>query len=300
MTIEPGDPSRPDWPSRAGTGVRVSVIMPAFNAAPFIEEAVESVLTQGVDGLELLVVDDGSTDDTLVRLRRVQDPRLRVVPLSKVGVGAARNHGLSLARGEYLGFLDADDRWRPGKLRQQLALLESEPDVGFVFTNFRRFDASGFHAETQFDFVPHLRHVPTRPSRAGEGRVILGSAFEALVGCPQLPCWTQTMLARAALVRGIAFPPDMRLSQDLYYVLNVYRVAAGAYIAEPLVEVRRHGGNSYRHAFEKIRPDIEALTRTLATVTNSRERTALRRRLGRAWLAAGYHQLHAGHVATAA
>jgi glycosyltransferase involved in cell wall biosynthesis len=277
----------------------VSVIIPTHNFADFIEDAVASALNQDVVGLEVIVVDDGSTDDTPDRLARISDPRLRSIRLAHGGVGVARNRGLSLARGRYFAFLDADDRWRPGKLARQIALLESEPDVGFVFTNFVRFDDRGFHPETQFDLVPELAAQPTRPSRAGKGFVIVGDSFCSLAPIPQLPCWTQTMLVRSEVVRGLEFPADMRLSQDLFYVLNTYRVANGAYIADPLVEVRRHPGNSYRRADVKMLPDIDALTRTLRVTSSAPHRAVLRRRLGNAWLAAGYHFIRAGKLRAA-
>jgi glycosyltransferase involved in cell wall biosynthesis len=287
-------PAPPHAPRNDASTVVLSVLIPTRNFGQFIGEAVASVLSQDVAGLEVLVIDDGSTDDTEEQLARITDPRLRAIRLSHVGVGAARNHGLSVARGRYIAFLDADDRWRPGKLRRQLALLESEPSVGFVFTNFVRFDEQGFHAETQFDLVPEMASLPTRTSRDGDGYVISGDTFCGLAPLSQLPCWTQTMVVRADLVRGIEFPSDMKLSQDLYYVLNVYRVANGAFIREPLVEVRRHGGNSYRRADVKLLPDLDALTRTLPCATNPLHRATLRRRLGAAWLAAGHHFLRAG------
>ncbi len=276
------------------TAPTVSVIIPTYNFGHFIEDAVASVLDQDVPGVEVIIVDDGSIDDTAERLSRMTDPRLRTARLPHGGVGAARNHGLSLARGRHIAFLDADDQWRPGKLARQIALLESEPDVGFVFTNFVRFNERGFHKETQFDLVPELATLPSRPSREGGGQVLAGDTFCNLVPLSQLPCWTQTMLARAKVVRGLEFPADMRLSQDLFYVLNTYRVANGAYINDPLVEVRRHSRNSYRRADVKLLPDINALTRTLPLTTSRPQRDVLRRRLGRAWLAAGSHFFRAG------
>lgn len=275
---------------------RVSVIIPTYNFGHFIEESVGSVLAQIVTDLEVLVVDDGSTDDTLARLARIDDARLRVLRIPKQGVGAARNHGIDHARGQYVAFLDADDRWRHDKLTRQVAILDDEPDVGFVFTNFVRFDDHGFHTETQFDLVPQLRAIPTRQTRAGGGRVIEGDTFSELAPMTQLPCWTQTMLVRARVIRSVRFPPDLRLSQDLSFVLNVYRVARGAMIDDPLVEVRRHVGNSYRRPDQKLRPDIDAIARVASQVSAEPHRTVIRRRLGRAWLALGYHHFWNGRV----
>ncbi len=280
--------------------VLVSVIIPAHNAEPYIAEAVTSVLAQQVADLEVIVLDDASTDNTAEVVSQVGDPRVRLVRLDKVGVGAARNKGLELARGRFIAFLDADDRWCTGKLARQLALLQSESDVGFVFANFRRFDADGYHTETQFHYTPQIADVPTRPARAGGGKVIVGETFVALAGMSQLPCWVQTMLIRSEVARPLAFPPDMRLSQDLPFVLDVYATARGAFIEDPLVEVRRHAANSYRSAAEKIAPDLDGLTRTLSHLTAPAHRRVLRDRLGRAWMSAGYHYLWSGQSAKAA
>jgi len=273
----------------------VSVIIATHNFGQFVEEAVDSVLSQGVDDLEVLVIDDGSTDDTQARLAAIHDPRLRIAPLAKVGVGAARNHGIDLATGKYIAFLDADDRWCPSKLQRQIAVLESEPDVGMVFTNFTRFDAiRGTYPETQFDFVPELARIPVRPSRAGGGFVIDGDAFPHLVATGQFATWIQTVLLRADQVRAFRYPADMRLSQDLCYMLRVYTAVRASYLREPLVEVRRHTTNSYRQPTEKLRPDLDAFTRVERELTNPAHRSAMRARLGRAWLSLGYHHFWAG------
>jgi len=281
--------------------VLVSVIIATHNFGQFVEEAVDSVLSQGVDDLEVLVVDDGSTDDTLARLAGIHDSRLRVATLPKVGVGAARNHGIDLATGKYMAFLDADDRWRPTKLQRQLAVLESEPDVGMVFTNFTRFDAvRGTYPETQFDFVPERARMPARPSRAGGGFVIDGDPFPHLVATGQFATWIQTVLLRSDQVRGLRYPADMRLSQDLCYMLRVYTAVRASYLREPLVEVRRHATNSYRQPAEKLRPDLDAFTRVERELTNPGHRQAMRHRLGRAWLSLGYHHFWGGHPLAAA
>jgi glycosyltransferase involved in cell wall biosynthesis len=281
--------------------MRVSVIIPTYNYGPYIEEAVASVLGQGIDDLEVIVVDDASTDDTLARLARCTDARLRVAALARGGVCLARNHGLSLARGTYIAFLDADDRWRPGKLARQLAILEREPDVGMVFTNFRRFDANGAHAETQFDHIPGLTDIPTRASVAGDGRVIEADTFTSLIQLRIFPAWLQTVVIRADAVADITFPPELTLSQDLYYMARVYTRVRAAYISDVLVDVRRHETNSYQTGADKLAPDIRALTRALVDVTAPpAHRLALRARLGQAWLSLGYQQFSSGHAFRAA
>jgi glycosyltransferase involved in cell wall biosynthesis len=274
----------------------VSVIIASHNFGQYITEAVMSVLTQGVDDLEVIVVDDASTDDTRERLSGISDPRVRAEYLQKVGVGAARNHGLRLARGRFVGYLDADDRWCPGKLKAQIEVLRSEPDVGFVFTNFVRFDENGRHPNTQFDIIPELYELPLRESREGHARVIEADALVSLVATRQFPAWIQTALIRADCTRDIEFPEDMRLSQDYCYMLRIYSVARAAFIQEPLVEVRRHTANSYRRPEEKLKPDIDALTRVADEVRDAGQRDAVLRRLGRAYLSLGHHHFWRGEA----
>jgi glycosyltransferase involved in cell wall biosynthesis len=119
----------------AGHKPLVSVIIAAFNAADYIGEAIESVLAQDVP-LEVLVIDDESTDDTWQVLQGFGD-KILAVRQQKGGAYVARNLGARLARGEWLAFLDADDRWRPGKLAAQMAVAEA--DTGLVYTDCRNF-----------------------------------------------------------------------------------------------------------------------------------------------------------------
>jgi glycosyltransferase involved in cell wall biosynthesis len=110
----------------------VSVIMPAYNAERYVLEAVRSVLDQDYQPVEIVLIDDGSTDNTVELVRR-EAPQARIIQQANSGVAAARNTGLQGARGELLCFLDADDGWFPGKLRAQVDYLQRHPQVGLVF-----------------------------------------------------------------------------------------------------------------------------------------------------------------------
>jgi glycosyltransferase involved in cell wall biosynthesis len=118
---------------------RVSAIIIVFNGERFIAEAIESVLAQDLRDLELVVVDDGSTDDTreIVEKYVDTDPErvrlLRHPDHGNHGMSATRNLGMAKARGEYVAFLDADDVWLPGKLREQVEILDAEPETAMVF-----------------------------------------------------------------------------------------------------------------------------------------------------------------------
>ena len=127
----------------------VSVIIPTFNCCRYIEDAVESVLNQTCRPFEIIVVDDGSTDDTGSKLKKYKD-RVRVVTQENQGSSKARNVGLALSRGDYVAFLDADDRWGPEKLEWQLACFRELGDVGMVFTDFSAIDPDGGIVATRY------------------------------------------------------------------------------------------------------------------------------------------------------
>jgi glycosyltransferase involved in cell wall biosynthesis len=119
----------------------VSIVIPSFNCSLYICETIDSILAQqGVDALEVIVVDDGSTDDTVAQARSYGAP-VRVLQQANAGVSAARNHGIRVARGDFIALVDHDDYWFPTKLANQLAAFAQHPEVDVVFSNFRRWHA---------------------------------------------------------------------------------------------------------------------------------------------------------------
>jgi glycosyltransferase involved in cell wall biosynthesis len=114
---------------------QVSVIIPTYNRAQYIEESIRSVLVQSYTDLEVVVVDDGSVDDTEKVVSAIADPRLRYIRQENRGRSNARNHALSLARGKYVAFLDSDDLYLPGKIELQVDYLKKHPNVGMVYTS---------------------------------------------------------------------------------------------------------------------------------------------------------------------
>src|SRR5262245_30132400 len=113
----------------------VSVVIPAYNCARFIGEALDSVFAQDYPELEVVVVDDGSTDDTCAVVEGYGD-RVKLIRQRNAGAAVARNEGMRRASGEYVAFLDSDDLWLPGKLRLQIDHLESHRDVAMCCTRW--------------------------------------------------------------------------------------------------------------------------------------------------------------------
>ena len=120
----------------------ISVIIPTYNRASYICAAIDSVLAQTFNDYEIIVVDDGSTDDTLERLAVYKDQRIKVKHQKNLGQGFARNTGLSVASGEYIAFLDSDDVWMPGKLDLQYGQLVQSKNCYWSYTNAFAFQYS--------------------------------------------------------------------------------------------------------------------------------------------------------------
>jgi len=133
---------------------KITVTMPAYNASKFIKEAIESVLAQDHDSFELVILDDGSTDNTWEIIRRYKkDPRVRAFRNRKnTGGGAARNRTIRLARGKYVSFCDADDLMMPGNLKTLSRFLDAHPKTGMVYpkTLVITIDAKSRMLETPF------------------------------------------------------------------------------------------------------------------------------------------------------
>jgi GT2 family glycosyltransferase len=122
---------------------RVTVLLPVYNGAATIDQAVQSILIQTFSDFELLIVDDGSTDATPAKLASYRDPRVRVERLENRGVGGALKFGVEAARGDLIARMDADDISAPNRLERQVAALEANPDVGVVHALVHYMDRDG-------------------------------------------------------------------------------------------------------------------------------------------------------------
>lgn len=280
----------------------VSVVIPTHNYGRFIREAIDSVLAQTFDDFEIVVVDDGSTDNTLEIVTAIHDPRIKVVRTPHRGISAARNEGLAHIQGEFIAFLDSDDRWRPDKLERQIRMMQAEPELGAIFTNFVRFDEHGIFPQDQFAFFPELNTTPTTVTRDGGGRRITSDAFCTLVAFVEIPAYLQTMLFRTAVAKDLSFAADglyKGLCEDWNFCLRVYRRCQVGFIETPLVEVRRHGSNTTSRLSDAPYAHLAALRLLEGEALSKAERRALRRRVGRAVIAVGLQNVAQGRLRAA-
>lgn len=120
---------------------KVSIIVPVYNAANYIEQTIQSVLAQDYENWELILVENGSTDDSVAKIQAFDDERIRLIIMDgNAGAANARNEGMRQATGTYAGYIDADDLWRPDKLSRQIAFM-NEKSAAFAFTGYEFGDA---------------------------------------------------------------------------------------------------------------------------------------------------------------
>ncbi len=146
----------------------VSIIIPTYNCLEFLPIAIRSIQKQQVAELEILILDDGSTDESWQYLNAAaqRDQRIKPIKLAGGGVAKARNHGLRQAKGDYIAFLDADDIWFEGKLAKQLAFHQQQPEVTLTFTNYLHFSDDNPDLGDCFGYWPRFNKVATSSNKA--------------------------------------------------------------------------------------------------------------------------------------
>jgi len=224
----------------------VSVIIPAYNAAEFIGAAIESVLSQEVHADEILVIDDGSTDNTASIVRAYGGP-VRYIGQANGGPARARNRGLVESRGHYVAFLDADDLWSADKLRRQVGFMERHPEIGFCFADCMEFDAVGRASRSFLQSKTVFPNLPVDVTDSG-GTIIVGKFYEELL-------FENFIVTSTVVIRGGAWPRDRWFHETVYFDETLYngqdfelwfRLAThfrGGVIPEVLVRKRRHPAN---------------------------------------------------------
>ncbi|WP_211091371.1 glycosyltransferase family 2 protein [Pseudothauera rhizosphaerae] len=236
----------------------VSVVLPAYNVREHIGEAIRSIHAQHYGNLEIVVVDDGSTDGTADHVG-AEFPDVRLFRKANGGAATARNLGMREARGEYVAFLDADDVWLPGKLKAQIDYLDAHPDLGLVCGGFSFWtaDADGSFPDPDTLFPPVGEAPPEAENSGWVYHKLLLSNF----------VWTSTVVMRRALIERIGgYDEKLRLGQDYDYWLRASRETEIHRLGAVMALYRRHdasatargrGSPGTNHAVEIIQAAVQ-------------------------------------------
>jgi glycosyltransferase involved in cell wall biosynthesis len=206
----------------------ISVVIPTFNYGRFVEEAVDSVLAQTYDHLEVIVVDDGSEDDTRSRLERYGSA-ITCIHQANQGMSTARNTGIGNARGDWIAFLDSDDVWHPRKLEIQVAFLRENPHIDLLATGH----AYGVEGDWRLAELP--ARLPFRRISADD--LLIGSRFGTCGVLVRKGCFAEVGL----------FNTRLRAAEDVEMWIRIARRFSVGVIDMPLWRYRLHGNNTHQN-----------------------------------------------------
>jgi glycosyltransferase involved in cell wall biosynthesis len=282
----------------------VSVIVPTYNRAYCLQRTLNSVLGQSHQHFEVILIDDGSTDETRDLIARIygNDSRIRYYYQKNQGVTAARNQGLARIRGDYIALLDSDDVWLPFKLELQLACFEQCPELGMVWTDMQAIGPQGdivsqaylrtmYHAYRWFkitDLFAHSYLMPAERLLAGGARLHVGEIFSQMV-MGNLVHTSTVMLRRERLEKVRGFNENLRMSgEDYDFHLRTCREGPVGFIDVASIQYQtglpdRLSGKAFRTYTSQ-----NCLTTVLPHLQNGRTEVRLSRTMRRSRLAEIY------------
>lgn len=219
-----------------------SVVIPSYNHAGYIAEAVNSVLDQSLADLELIVVDDGSTDQSLAVLSGFKDPRLKIIRQDNQGAHAALNRGLQEAGGQYLALLNSDDVYHPQRLERAAGVLRTQPELGLVGSHIEIIDSGGKSLGVKHGYAdcsPWPLEEPEHSFRA------IDDLHAALLTENYWSTTSNFIFSRKYYDRVGDFRP-LRYAHDWDFALRMAGVAPLCLLPEPLMKYRVHASNTIR------------------------------------------------------
>jgi glycosyltransferase involved in cell wall biosynthesis len=211
------------------THPRVSVVIPTYNRAHLIGESIQSVLTQTFRDFELIVVDDGSSDDTETVVRRFGDPRIRYTYQENKGISGAQNTGIRTAKGGYIAFLGSDDLWLPALLQLEVEILGSNPDVGLAYAKAQAIDTDG-----------NLKSQISGTSQKYPGDTLKSALYGNFV------CTIAALMRRECFDRVGLFDETLKARVDYDMWIRMAKHYRFAYLDRVLAHFRIHSGRYTR------------------------------------------------------
>lgn len=199
---------------------KVSIIIPAYNAASYLPDSLSSIFMQTHSNYDVILVDDGSTDDTAAKVA-VFGSRVHYYLLSNSGgyPGLPRNVGMSLSDSDYICFLDADDIMLSDRVERQVAFLNANPDVGIVFSDYRNFSNSGQFTFSHFQTCSRLQNMlRNRPEYLLPSIQATALLLQENIGLP-----SSAMIRRSVLQKVPGFSTDLKTSEDFHFFYRIAR-----------------------------------------------------------------------------
>jgi len=237
----------------------VSVIVPSYNMANFLPQAVESALRQSYANLEVHIVDDGSTDNTAEVVRQWErDPRVHVHRQANSGLSHSRNQGIALSHGPFIALLDADDIWLPEKLSRQMQRFAGRPEVGVVYSDFEKMDREG-------------NALPKNVTHMHRGWVSGALLIENFVPA------SSAVVRRECFERFGGFDVSLRTGEDYEMWLRLSPHYQFDFIAEPPIRYRIWGGQMSKDYRARYETGIRTMQNFLAKNPDAVDGTVVRR-----------------------
>ncbi|MDE5803251.1 MAG: glycosyltransferase [Lachnospiraceae bacterium] len=240
----------------------VSVVIPTYNRIRTLPASVDSVLEQTYENLELIIMDDGSTDGTQEYVESITDKRVRYRRADKnMGPSAARNMGAELAKGEYLAFQDSDDAWEPDKLEKQMKLMVDNGELAMVYSEF------GFYRDGELAAIIPSPQIPYEEKH--------GDLFSHLLLYPLIS--TQTMLIKTKeFIAAGGFDETLQAYEDFEFSMRFAQNHRIGFVDEPLVRVNNTPNSVNKRLGERIRTQFYMVREMLDVL---RERNLLESKL---------------------
>lgn len=248
----------------SNTSPNASIVVPAYNAAATIGETIRSLLLQTYGDFELIVVDDGSIDETIAVVQSFRDDRIRLIRQKNRGLAGAHNTGIANAQGQYIGFCDADDLWLPEKLERHIAHLDRNPDIGISFSGSRMIDRNG--NPLGIDQTPKLGNISSadvfkrNPIGNGSSMVMRRAALDGMAYRPhgetERDWWFDETFRQSDDIEGwlrFVLTQDWRI-EGIKGHLTLYRIHLGALSAN--VEKQYETWTRMRDKIAEICPEL--------------------------------------------
>jgi glycosyltransferase involved in cell wall biosynthesis len=293
----------------------VSVILPTYNRAGYIKDAIESALNQTYRNIELLIIDDGSTDNTQAVIEPyLKDNRIRYIKQENCGAAAARNKGLELSKGKYVAFIDSDDIWEKDKLEIQLEVMNSLPDVAIVFSDFSAKRQDGLieksHIRTYFTVMDTYElsyddvfsHSNTLNNSE---KVYWGNIYKTMI-FGNIILTSTTLFRQEVFNTEGSFDTKYKTLEDYDLFLKLTKRFIAAFVDKPLI--------CYRYSENQLSGDlffgklctnlIDIFNKNIATIKDEeflkKNRKKIKRRLGTFYAMQAYYHFSHDNMALSA